>query len=218
MMEGTSPMQPFTTLTSQVLPLDRSNVDTDAIIAKQFIKSIQKTGFGPYLFDDWRYLDQGELGQDCSTRPLNPDFVLNDPRYQGAQILLAYENFGCGSSREHAVWALKDYGFRAVIAPSFGDIFFGNCYKNGVLPIVFDTSTIDSLFAAVRSTAGYELTVDLESQCVKTPDGTTVPFAIDAGRKNSLLNGLDDISLTLQRADMIRAYEARRRTQEPWLY
>ncbi len=211
-------MRAFSKLTSLAVPLDRSNVDTDAIIAKQFIKSVQKSGFGPYLFDDWRYLDRGELGQDCSARPLNPDFVLNDPRYRGAQILLAYENFGCGSSREHAVWALEDYGFRVVIAPSFGDIFFGNCYKNGVLPIVLDTSTIDSLFAAVRSTPGYQLTVDLESQCVKMADGATFPFAIDAGRKNSLLKGLDDIALTLQRTDMIRAYEARRRIQEPWLY
>jgi len=211
-------MRAFSKLASRAVPLKRSNVDTDAIIAKQFIKSVQKSGFGPYLFDDWRYLDRGELGQDCSTRPLNPDFVLNDPRYRGAQILLAYENFGCGSSREHAVWALKDYGFRVIIAPSFGDIFFGNCYKNGVLPIVLDTSTIDSLFEAVRSNPAYQLTVDLESQCVATVDGATFAFAIDAGRKNSLLNGLDDIALTLQRTDMIRAYEARRRVQEPWLY
>jgi 3-isopropylmalate/(R)-2-methylmalate dehydratase small subunit len=218
MMEWTSPMQAFTNLTSLVVPLDRSNVDTDAIIAKQFIKSIKKSGFGPYLFDDWRYLNRGELGQDCSTRSINPDFVLNNPRYHGAQILLAYENFGCGSSREHAVWALADYGFRAVIAPSFGDIFFSNCYKNGLLPIVLDTSTIDTLFATVRCTVDYRLAINLERQCVKTLDGTTFPFAIDGLRKNSLLNGLDDISLTLQRADLIRAYEAKRRTQEPWLY
>lgn len=211
-------MEAFTNLTSRVVPLDRSNVDTDAIIPKQFIKSVQKSGFGPFLFDDWRYFDQGELGQDCSTRPLNPDFVLNHDRYHGAQILLANENFGCGSSREHAVWALKDYGFRAVIAPSFGDIFFSNCYKNGVLPIVLDPSTINALFTAVRSTVDYRLAIDLDTQCVKTPDGTTWPFEIDGLRKNSLLNGLDDIALTLERADLIRAYEAKRRKQEPWLY
>jgi len=211
-------MQHFTYLVSLVVPLDRTNVDTDAIIPKQFIKSIQKSGLGQYLFDEWRYLDQGVLGQDCSTRPLNTDFVLNDPRYRGGQILLAHENFGCGSSREHAVWALRDYGFRAVIASSFGDIFFNNCYKNGVLPIVLDSTTVEMLCKAAKSGIDFRLGINLESQCITTPDGMTVEFNIDEHRKNSLLNGLDDISLTLQGADTILAYEARHRKEEPWIF
>lgn len=211
-------MQPFTCLTSLVVPLDRSNVDTDAIIPKQFIKSISKTGFGQHLFDEWRYCDPGWLGQDCSKRPLNTEFVLNDPRYRGAQILLAYGNFGCGSSREHAVWALKDYGFRTVIAPSFGDIFYNNCFVNGVLPIALDAKTVETLFAAVETTIGYRLSIDLGAQRVLTPDGTALGFALDGLRKSSLISGLDEISATLRDADMIRAYEAKRRKEEPWLF
>jgi 3-isopropylmalate/(R)-2-methylmalate dehydratase small subunit len=211
-------MQPFTQLDGLVAPLDRANVDTDAIIPKQFLKSIKRTGFGPNLFDEWRYLDHGEPGQDNSRRPLNPDFVLNQPRYQGAQILLARENFGCGSSREHAPWALEDYGFRALIAPSFADIFFGNCYKNGLLPIVLEGSIVDGLFAAVEAAPGYRLKIDLEAQTVTTPESRAYSFNIDPFRKHCLLNGLDDIGLTLQHAEKIRAYEAARRASEPWLF
>lgn len=211
-------MEKFTTLQALVVPLDRPNVDTDAIIPKQFLKSIRRSGFGPNLFDGWRYLDHGEPGQDNSGRPLNPDFVLNQPRYEGARILLGRENFGCGSSREHAVWALEDYGFRVVIAPSFADIFFSNCFKNGVLPIVLDPARIDALFEAVAATPGYRLTVDLQAQTVTTPDGEVLDFEVDPFRKHCLLEGLDDIGLTLQHADAIRAYEERRRTEAPWLF
>ena len=211
-------MEKFTRLDGLVAPLDRANVDTDAIIPKQFLKSIKRSGFGPNLFDEWRYLDHGEPGQDCSNRPLNQDFVLNQPRYQGAQILLARENFGCGSSREHAPWALLDYGFLAVIAPSFADIFFNNCFKNGILPIVMDAEEIDRLFNETVAVEGYRLTVDLEQQLVTTPGGHGISFAVDAFRKYCLLNGLDDIGLTLQNADKIRAYEVRRKVEAPWLF
>ena len=211
-------MEKFTQLDGLVAPLDRANVDTDAIIPKQFLKSIKRSGFGPNLFDEWRYLDHGEPGQDCSNRPLNPDFVLNQPRYQGAQILLARENFGCGSSREHAPWALLDYGFRAVIAPSFADIFFNNCFKNGILPIVMDAGEVDRLFKETAATEGYRLTVDLEKQLVTTPGGHGIHFEVDAFRKYCLLNGLDDIGLTLQNADKIKAYEERRKVEAPWLF
>lgn len=211
-------MEKFETLKAVVVPLDRSNVDTDAIIPKQYLKSVKRTGFGPSLFDDWRYLDPGEPGMDHSQRRINPDFVLNQPRYAGAQILLARENFGCGSSREHAVWALADYGFRAVIAPSFADIFFGNSFKNGLLPLTLDEKHIDRLFQAVSSNPGYELTVDLAEQVVITPEGERLGFDVDPFRKHCLLNGLDDIGLTLQHADEIRSYEERRRAQAPWLF
>ena len=211
-------MQAFTTLNGLVAPLDRANVDTDAIIPKQFLKSIHRTGFGPNLFDDWRYLDQGGLDVDNATRRINPDFILNQPRYQGAEVLLARENFGCGSSREHAVWALADAGFRVVLAPSFADIFFNNCFKNGVLPIVLPEAVMDRLFQEAKSTPGYRLRVDLEAQTITTPAGEAITFTVDAFRRHCLLNGLDDIGLTLQRADRIRAYEARRRTEAPWLF
>lgn len=211
-------MQPFTVFTGLVAPLDRSNVDTDAIIPKQFLKSIERTGFGDNLFDAWRYLDQGEPGMDVSKRPLNPDFVLNQPRYQGARILLTRRNFGCGSSREHAPWALAEYGFRALIAPSFADIFFNNCFKNGLLPVVLDEATVDGLFKEVEATPGYELTVDLENQCVATPNGERHGFEVDGFKKHCLLNGLDEIGLTLDHADEIRAYEKRRKQEAPWLF
>ncbi len=211
-------MEKFSIIDGVVVPLDRANVDTDAIIPKQFLKSIQRSGFGPNLFDEWRYLDSGEPGMDNSSRPLNPDFVLNQPRYQGAQILLARDNFGCGSSREHAPWALLDYGFRVIIAPSFADIFYNNCFKNGILPVVFDTEVVEQLFKDVAAQPGYRLKVDLEAQTVTTPDGTGYPFSVDASRKHCLLNGLDDIGLTLQHADEIRVYERRRREQAPWLF
>jgi len=211
-------MQAFTTLNGLVAPLDRANVDTDAIIPKQFLKSIHRTGFGPNLFDDWRYLDTGGLDVDNATRRVNPDFLLNQPRYQGAEVLLARENFGCGSSREHAVWALSDAGFRVVLAPSFADIFFNNCFKNGVLPIVLPGAVMDRLFEEAQATPGYRLRVDLEAQTVTTPAGETIAFTVDPFRRHCLLNGLDDIGLTLQRAERIRAYEARRRTEAPWLF
>lgn len=211
-------MEAFKQLDAIVVPLDRANVDTDAIISKQFMKSIRRTGFGPNLFDQWRYLDIGQPGQDHAKRPLNPDFVLNQPRYGGAQILLARENFGCGSSREHAPWALHGYGFRALIAPSFADIFYGNCFKNGMLPIVLDEATVDRLFDDVEATPGYRLKIDLEMQTIILPSGEAIAFDVDAERKHRLLNGLDDISLTLQQADRIREYEARRRIEEPWLF
>jgi 3-isopropylmalate/(R)-2-methylmalate dehydratase small subunit len=188
------------------------------IIPKQFLKSIKRAGFGPNLFDELRYLDEGQPDQDCSTRPLNPDFVLNQPRYQGTSILLARKNFGCGSSREHAPWALEDFGIRAIIAPSFADIFYNNCFKNGLLPIVLPEEQVDQLFREVEATVGYRLTIDLERQQVVTPSGQAFPFEIDAFRKHCLLNGLDDIDLTLQHADEIRAYEARRRREAPWLF
>lgn len=211
-------MEPFTSLDALVAPLDRANVDTDAIIPKQFLKSIKRTGFGPNLFDDWRYLDHGEPGMDNSQRPLNPDFVLNRPRYQGASILLARKNFGCGSSREHAPWALLDYGFRVIIAPSFADIFFNNCFKNGLLPIVLDEDTVARLFQNVEAHEGYRLTVDLEAQTITTPDDELIGFDIDPFRKHCLLNGLDDIGLTLQHVDAIKAYEQRRCGEAPWLF
>lgn len=211
-------MDAFTRIKGLAAPLDRSNVDTDQIIPKQFLKSIKRTGFGPNLFDEWRYLDHGEPGMDNSTRPVNPDFVLNQPRYRGASILLARDNFGCGSSREHAPWALLDYGFRVIIAPSFADIFYNNCFKNGILPVVIDANVVDSLFTQVETTPGYELQVDLESQTISLADGEQIHFDVDGFRKHCLLNGLDDIGLTLQYVDEIKAYESRRREQAPWLF
>ena len=211
-------MQKFTTLDGLVAPLDRPNVDTDAIIPKQYLKSIKRSGFGPNLFDDWRYLEPGEPGQDHSKRKLNADFVLNHARYKHAQILLGRENFGCGSSREHAVWALEDAGFRVIIVSSFADIFFNNCFKNGVLPIVLDAQILDGLFKEVEAVEAYRLVVDLEQQTISKPNGETIPFEVDAFRKHCLLNGLDDIGLTLQHADDIRAYEERRRQDAPWLF
>lgn len=210
-------MEKFTVHKGLVAPLDRANVDTDAIIPKQFLKSIKRTGFGPNLFDEWRYLDVGQPGQDNSKRPLNPDFVLNQPRYQGASILLARENFGCGSSREHAPWALTQYGFRAVIAPSFADIFFNNCYKNGLLPVVLSAAQVDQLFNETNAFNGYQLTIDLERQAVITPSGAGFEFDIAPFRKYCMLNGFDDIGLTLRHADKIRAFEAERVTKMPWL-
>jgi 3-isopropylmalate/(R)-2-methylmalate dehydratase small subunit len=209
-------MNAFDRITARVAPLDRANIDTDAIIPKQFLKSIQRTGFGPFLFDEWRYLDRGEPGMDCAGRPLNPDFVLNQPLFAHAQILLARENFGCGSSREHAPWALENFGIRAIIAPSFADIFYNNCFKNGVLPIVLDAGTVDDLFALAAE--GADFTIDLENQTVGTPDGRSFHFDIDSSRKHRLLNGLDDIGLTLQHRDRIEAYEADRRIKAPWLF
>jgi len=208
----------FIKLDGLVAPLDRANVDTDAIIPKQFLKSIKRSGFGPNAFDEWRYLDHGEPGMDNSQRPLNPDFVLNQPRYQGASVLLARENFGCGSSREHAPWALQDYGFRAIIAPSFADIFFNNCFKNGILPIVLPAGKVDQLFKETEVREGYRLTVDLEAQTVTTPSGEAIAFEVDPFRKECLLNGWDDIGLTLRHADKIKAYEEKRRQSEPWLF
>ena len=209
-------MKAFTTLTALVAPLDRANIDTDAIIPKQFLKSIRRAGFGPYLFDEWRYLDHGEPDMDCGNRPLNKDFVLNQPQYQGAQILLTRENFGCGSSREHAPWALEDYGFRAIIAPSFADIFFNNCFKNGILPIVLPAETVDQLFSEMAE--GYQLTIDLQAQTITTPSGQAIGFSVDENRRHRLLNGLDDIALSLQHADKIKAYEAERAKRAPWLF
>ena len=211
-------MEKFTRLDGLVAPLDRPNVDTDAIIPKQYLKSVKRSGFGPNLFDDWRYLTPGEPGQDHSQRARNPDFVLNQPRYAGAQILLARENFGCGSSREHAVWALEDAGFRVVIAPSFADIFFNNCFKNGVLPVVLDAAVLDRLFDETEGHPGYRLQVDLEAQTITTPSGERIAFEVDEFRRYCLLNGLDDIGLTLQHAEDIRAYEKRRRQEAPWLF
>ena len=211
-------MKAFTQLTALVAPLDRNNVDTDAIIPKQFLKSIKRSGFGVNCFDEWRYLDHGEPGMDNSKRPLNPAFSLNQPRDQGAQILLTRKNFGCGSRREHAPWALDDYGFRAVIAPSFADIFFNNCYKNGLLPIVLTEEQVEKLFQETYATEGYRLSIDLEKQTVTTPSGETFPFDITEHRKHCLLNGLDEIGLTLQHADDIKAFEAQRRQSQPWLF
>jgi 3-isopropylmalate/(R)-2-methylmalate dehydratase small subunit len=212
-------MEKFTVLNGLVAPLDRANVDTDAIIPKQFLKSIKRSGFGPNLFDAWRYLDTGEPGMDNSLRPLNPDFVLNQPRYQGASILVARKNFGCGSSREHAPWALEDYGFRAVIAPSFADIFFNNCFKNGLLPIVLSEADVDRLFHDVAAFPGFRLVVDLPAQTVAYDDGSrTMAFDVDAFRKYCLVNGLDDIGLTLRHAEKIKAFEERRRAEQPWLF
>lgn len=210
-------MEAFTVHHGLVAPLDRENVDTDLIIPKQFLKSIKRTGFGPNLFDELRYLDHGEPGMDNSKRPLNPDFILNQSRYQGASILLGRKNFGCGSSREHAPWALTQYGFRAVIAPSFADIFFNNCYKNGLLPIVLPELQVSRLFDEVKAFPGYKLRIDLERQEVITPDDKALSFDIEPFRKHCLLNGLDDIGLTLQKADMIRTFEAERLARHAWL-
>lgn len=211
-------MKAFTVHQGLVAPLDRANVDTDAIIPKQFLKSIKRSGFGPNAFDEWRYLDHGEPGMDNSKRPLNPEFVLNQPRYQDASVLLTRENFGCGSSREHAPWALEDYGFRAIIASSYADIFFNNCFKNGLLPIVLSESIVDGLFKAVEANPGYQLTVDLEKQTVNTPDGQAYTFEVDAVRKHNLLHGLDDIGLTLQHVDAIKAFELKHKQAQPWLF
>ncbi|MFV3405132.1 MULTISPECIES: 3-isopropylmalate dehydratase small subunit [Pseudomonas] len=211
-------MKAFTQHIGLVAPLDRANVDTDQIIPKQFLKSIKRTGFGPNLFDEWRYLDVGQPYQDNSKRPLNEEFVLNHARYQGASVLLARENFGCGSSREHAPWALDEYGFRSVIAPSFADIFFNNSFKNGLLPIILDAAEVDELFKQVEANPGYQLTIDLEAQAVTRPDGKVLKFEIDAFRKHCLLNGLDDIGLTLQDSDAIKAFEGKHRASQPWLF
>ena len=211
-------MKAFKQINGLVCPLDRANVDTDAIIPKQFLKSIKRTGFGPYLFDEWRYADHGEPGMDCTRRPLRQDFVLNLPRYKGAQILLARDNFGCGSSREHAPWAIEDYGFQVIIAPSFADIFFNNCYKNGILPIVLPAATVDKLFADCAANEGYRLSVDLESQKLTLPSGESLGFDIQPHRKHCLLNGLDEIGLTLQHAGEIKAFEARHQLAQPWLF
>lgn len=211
-------MDKFSQFTGLVAPIDRSNIDTDAIIPKQFLKSIKRTGFGPYLFDEWRYLDHGEPGMDCSNRPLNPEFILNQPRYRNAQILLARDNFGCGSSREHAPWALLDYGFKVIIAPSFADIFYNNCFKNGILPIVLSANEIDDLFSAVRDQTGYQLAVNLEATTLTLAHGKQLSFEIDPFRKHCLLNGLDDIGLTLEKFKQIKTYENRRRKETPWLF
>jgi 3-isopropylmalate/(R)-2-methylmalate dehydratase small subunit len=211
-------MQAFDSLDGRVVPLDRANIDTDAILPKQYLKMIGKTGFGPYLFDEWRYQDRGEPGQDCSARPRVPDFPLNQLRYQGAQILLARENFGCGSSREHAPWALRDWGIRVLLAPSFAEIFYGNCFKNGLLPVVLDSEVIDRLFEVVHGTPGFRLQVDLAQQSVTAPDGSRYHFEIDPFRKDCLLRGLDEIGLTLQHRDAIARFEQMRRAAEPWLF
>ena len=211
-------MKAFTQLDGLVAPMDRANVDTDLIIPKQFLKSIKRSGFGPNLFDDLRYLDEGRPDADCSQRPLNPDFPLNFLRYQGASILLARENFGCGSSREHAPWALKGFGFRAVIAPSFADIFRSNCFKNGLLPIALSADTVDGLFSAMYAHEGYRLTVDLEQQVISTPAGDTIGFEVDAFRRDCLLKGLDDIGITLQSEGAIRAFESGHRERFPWVF
>jgi len=211
-------MEKFTQLKAIVAPMDRPNVDTDAIIPKQFLKSIKRSGFGPNLFDEWRYLDHGEPGMDNSQRQINPDFILNQPRYQGAQILIARENFGCGSSREHAPWALLDYGFRVIIAPSFADIFYNNSFKNGILLIKLDAELVEQLFKDVEANTGYQLDVNLATGTITKPDGSVIRFEIDEFRKHRLLNGLDDIGLTLQHADEIKAYEEKRKQQAPWLF
>jgi 3-isopropylmalate/(R)-2-methylmalate dehydratase small subunit len=210
-------MNSFQVHKGRVAPMDRENVDTDAIIPKQFLKSIQKAGFGQNLFDAWRYLDPGFPGQDPTSRQINPDFVLNQPRYQGASVLLARKNFGCGSSREHAPWAIDQYGFRALIAPSYADIFFNNCFKNGLLPIVLPEAQVAALFDEVAAFVGYELTIDLERQVVVKPDGAELPFDVQPFRKFCLINGFDDIGLTLRHADKVRAFEAQRLLQKPWL-
>ena len=211
-------MDKFVRLEGLVAPIDRNNIDTDAIIPKQFLKSIKRSGFGPNAFDEWRYMDIGQPGEDCSNRPKNPNFVLNQPRYQGAQVLLTRQNFGCGSSREHAPWALLDFGFRVIIAESFADIFFNNCYKNGILPIVLSAAEVQELFRQVEATPGYKLTVDLPEQVIIRPDGRRIGFAIDAFRKECLLNGWDDIGLTLRHADKIKTFEDKRRVEQPWLF
>jgi len=211
-------MEAFNIVEGKVAPLDRANVDTDAIIPKQFLKSVKRTGFGPNLFDEWRYLDHGEPGMDNSKRPLNPDFILNQSRYRGAGILLVRDNFGCGSSREHAVWALLDYGFRVVIAPSFADIFYNNCFKNGVLPVVLPAAIVERLFKEVEASPGFKLTVNLPEQTVSIKNGDSFGFEIDEFRKHCLLNGLDEIGLTLEYADDIKRYEEKRRRTTPWLF
>jgi len=211
-------MTPFKVVTGRVAPLDRANVDTDQIIPKQFLKSIRRTGFGDNLFDAWRYLDEGSPEKDAAEREINPDFVLNQPRYRGAEILLARENFGCGSSREHAVWALAEYGFRCVIAPSFADIFASNCFKNGVLPIALQAEAVEALFQAVFAADDYHLTVDLPAQAIRTPQGRSLAFEVDSFRKECLVEGLDDIGVTLEDAAAIRSYETRRREEAPWLF
>jgi 3-isopropylmalate/(R)-2-methylmalate dehydratase small subunit len=211
-------VEKFRSCEGLVAPMDRANVDTDAIIPKQFLKSIKRSGFGQNLFDEWRYLDHGEPGMESSRRKPNPDFILNLPRYHGAQILLARANFGCGSSREHAPWAIQDYGFKAIIAPSFADIFFNNCFKIGLLPIVLDTDSVDQLFREVEATEGYRVNVDLEDQSITTPGGQQFFFDIDPFRKHSLLNGLDEIGLTLQHTDKIKAFEEKHRAAQPWLF
>lgn len=211
-------MKAFIQHSGLVAPLDRANVDTDVIIPKQFLKSIKRSGFGPNLFDAWRYLDHGEPGRNAGQRPRNPDFVLNQPRYEGASVLLARKNFGCGSSREHAVWALDDYGFRAVIAPGFADIFFNNSFKSGLLPVVLSEEAVDLLFSQIMNSVDYRLAIDLPAQTVTTPNGEVFHFEIDEFRKHCLLNGLDEIGLTLEHADDIGAYEARRRQEAPWLF
>jgi 3-isopropylmalate/(R)-2-methylmalate dehydratase small subunit len=211
-------MDKFVTHDGLVVPLDRANVDTDAIIPKQFLKSIKRSGFGPNAFDEWRYMDHGEPGQDCTSRPRNPHFVLNLPRYAGASILLTRQNFGCGSSREHAPWALQDFGFRAILGESFADIFFNNCFKNGLLPIVLPKAEMDALFGLAEHSPGYRVLVDLPQQRVVRPDGYAIPFQVDAFRKECLLNGWDDVGLTLRHADKIRAFEDARRQQQPWLF
>ena len=211
-------MEPFKNFTGVVAPLDRANVDTDAIIPKQFLKSIKRSGFGPYLFDEWRYLDHGEPDMDCTNRPRNAEFVLNDPRYARAEILLTRENFGCGSSREHAPWALADFGIRVILAPSFADIFFSNCFKNGILPITLDASVIDDLFAKATGANALRIAIDLLAQTLSLDDGTCLSFSVEAGSKHRLMEGLDDIGLTLQETDTIRAYEERRRAEAPWLF
>jgi 3-isopropylmalate/(R)-2-methylmalate dehydratase small subunit len=210
-------MKPFITYTGIVAPLDRANVDTDAIIPKQFLKSIKKTGFGPHLFDEWRYLDHGEPGMDITQRQKNPEFILNHPQYEKATILVTRENFGCGSSREHAPWAIEDYGFRAILAPSFADIFFSNCFKNGILPIVLPTETIDDLFKAIKKQEGYALTIDLENQSVILPSNNKINFQVDAFRKHCLVNGLDDIALTMQHSETIKAFEKNYYQKNSWL-
>jgi len=211
-------MQPFTTLDGLVVPIDRANVNTDAIIPKQFMKSISRTGYGVNLFDEWRYFDHGEPGQDIATRQPRPDFPLNHPRYAGAKILLTRDNFGCGSSREHAVWALLDYGIRAVISPSFADIFYGNCFKNGILPVVLDAQVVHTMFDQVEALPGFQLQIDLEGQTVQARGQSPIRFDIDAERKRRLLAGFDDVALTLEQSTQIRAYETGRRAMEPWLF
>ncbi|MCL2076511.1 MAG: 3-isopropylmalate dehydratase small subunit [Betaproteobacteria bacterium] len=211
-------MEKFVTFSGLVVPLDRNNVDTDAIIPKQFLKSIKRSGFGPNAFDEWRYLDQGEPGMDNSRRPLNPNFALNQERYRGASILLARANFGCGSSREHAPWALADFGFKVILAESFADIFFNNCFKNGLLPLILPKAEIDALFGLVENTPGFSLVVNLAEQTIARPDGYIIPFQVDASRKECLLNGWDDIGLTLRHADEIRVFEERRKQKLPWLF
>jgi len=211
-------MKSFTVLEGLVAPMDRANVDTDMIIPKQFLKSIKRSGFGPNLFDEMRYLDEGQPGEDCGNRPLKPDFPLNQPRYHGATVLLARENFGCGSSREHAPWALEDYGFRCIIAPSFADIFYNNCFKNGILPVVLPAATVERLFTALYAHEGYRLEIDLAAQEVRTPAGEVLGFEVDVARKQCLLKGLDDIGVTLESAAHIHKFENRWREQSPWLF